>query len=127
MLVFNLVVQPLLVVCIREGGRVLVEVAGRDTCHEESGQGHLASSTGSGRTPGVAAGEWYDPCLDLSLYRPASAPRGADLTPQMSDGAALGTGISSCSTLPAGYGAAYEPPPKLLPASSDPAYIPLRI
>lgn len=126
-LVFGLVVQPLLVVCIREDGRVLIEVAGHDTCHEESGQEHMASGAASGPTPGVAAGDWHDPCLDLSLYRPADAQDGVNPAPHASDGAALQADVAALCTLPEGHGAVHKPPPRMLPPPSGPALLFLRI
>lgn len=126
-LVFGLVVQPLLVVCICEDGRVLIEVAGHDTCHEESGQEHMASGAASGPTPGVAAGDWHDPCLDLSLYRPADAQDGVNPAPHASYGAAPQADVATLCTLPEGHGAVHKPPPRMLPPPSGPALLSLRI
>ncbi len=127
LLVFGLVAQPLLVQCIREDGRVLIEIAGHDTCHEEAGQDRPVSGARRSPSPAVGPGEWHDPCLDLSLYKPADARAGADLCPHLSDSGALQPGAAADCAPRESHVPVREMPPKLLPRSSAPSLFALRI
>jgi hypothetical protein len=70
-LVHGLVSLPLLVVCIPIGGRPVVELAGHDTCHADFADHFERASQGSDLPSIFGPGRPFDPCLDISMFRPA--------------------------------------------------------
>ena len=80
-LVHGLVAVPLLVECIDSHGRTLTEIAGHDACHDHS-RGVDPERIRNLPAPARRQyGQWHDPCLDLSLYKPAVAQCGFDPRP----------------------------------------------
>jgi hypothetical protein len=82
-LVHGLVSLPLLVVCIRTDGQVFVELAGYDPCHHTGTSGMPGLAHETGPLSVFQSDDEPDPCLDLTLYTPASVQHADALLPEL--------------------------------------------
>ena len=83
-LLHGLVSLPLLVVCIRTDGQIFVELAGHDPCHHPGVAGRPALAHETGSLSVFRSDDEPDPCLDLTLYTPASVQNADALLPALS-------------------------------------------
>lgn len=80
-LVHGLVSLPLMVVCIRTDGQIFVELAGHDPCHHPGVAGRRTLAHETGPLSVFQSDDELDPCLDLTLYTPASVQHADALLP----------------------------------------------
>jgi hypothetical protein len=126
-LMHGLIAAPLLVECVGADGRSLVELAGHDPCHHPARAVRTSSNHNSGQPSGLSSGEWQDPCLDLTLYKPADAPTGAGFLAAPTHAAGEPADPFAIGFSADRQGAAPETPPELLFLPDYDVPLPLRI